>query len=222
MTYAPQGAYFQGDNGGIAFAHQPIQQLIANLTANFTPIGRLFNVWDHSAGGEATTYWADPVRIAQMDARYVNDPAWANVCILLETADYVDDVLGAAGSGLALTNPTAAGQADYDAHVLWAQRMKAAHTAWLPVPVCPPDLNEPSTYASSSDNAQYRLARNHSNALKLADTTNFWRVIDAYSNPAFNGTLGPPYYQNAGLGQWIHLTETGADLLGLIEYQGIV
>lgn len=216
-----------GANGGISSTHQPPQQLAANLTA----AGRTFSVHDATVGGSDNVYWANATQITTIDGFYTNTAGWLNICILLETSDYIDDTRGnpsGGGDGLSLSDPTAAGQACYDLHVTWAQLLKAKRSAgnaggaWLPVPVCPPDVNEPSSYASTSDNNNYRTARNHSNDLLLANTTDFWRVIDAYSVTGFHGTLGTPLYQNAGSGQWIHLDVDGGDLLGLTFYQGII
>jgi hypothetical protein len=190
---------------GSTAGHTPAEQLSLALAA----AGRTATVFNEAVNGQDIDYFIANFS-SQVTPHYV--ASRFNIAIMLETAIYVDDTLGAMGTGLSLNDPTAAGVANYDKHVTWAGIASAA--GFNPIVVCAPDLVEPSSYADAAANALYRQARDHSYTLMLADTAHFYRVVNARARSEFSDPWSLTYYQNAGEGERIHLTDAGYDLLG--------
>lgn len=116
---------------GASAGHTPAEQMATALTA----AGKTATVFNEAVNGQDIDFFianfstqVQPHRNAQ---RF-------NIALMLETAIYVDDTLGAMGTGLSLSDPTAAGVANYNKHVTWANL--ASSNGWNPIVVCAPDL----------------------------------------------------------------------------------
>ena len=201
---------------GATSGHQPSDR-VASLRGMTVGV----NVFNEAVNGQDIDYYISNFAgqvgthlVGTADAAHrIQNRCWV---VIGETLDYVDDTLGSAGSGLSISNPSAAGTADYNKLVTYATAAKNA--GWMVAVICMPDAVEPAAYAGAptgaTDNTQYRTARDASYALVRADTTNFDRVVDCRARSEFSNPWSLTYYQNEGDGQRIHLTDAGYDLEG--------
>lgn len=204
---------------GASAGHQPSDMVTSLLAAR----GITASVFNEAVNGQDIDYYITNFS-TQVHQHY--DSTRANIVLILEDSDYIDDTRGAAGDSLSLTNPSAAGLANYNKFVSYAQTAHALTTSnqppWLVIAVCAPACNEPSTYATSGDNTNYQNACEASNDLKRLDRANFYRISDARRIWQFSPPFDTTIYQNAPNGERIHLQDLGYDTLGVCFFNTII
>jgi hypothetical protein len=205
---------------GASAGHQPsdIVGSLRGLSVFGSGASTTTGVVNECVNGQDIDYYISNFSV-QVHPHFNSSFVGASVVVIGETSDYIDDTRGAAGDSLSLSDPTAAGLANYNKHVTYAQA--AIALGWKVAVVCMPDAVEPSTYADSTANASYRTARDHSYDLMLADTTNFYRVINCRARSEFSSPWSTTYYVNAPNGERIHLQDAGYDLEGTVISAGL-